>query len=88
MGLTPDKGYMAPCANPLGLKGQVLAVMFSKGVCDLFYSAVVLKSDKNLRPLLNINIPLISGKYGLGNHFRPLESVLLMRKSGKKVPYF
>ena len=25
--------------------------------------------SKNLRPLLNTNIPLISGKYGLRNHF-------------------
>ena len=25
--------------------------------------------NKNLRPLLNTNIPLISGKYGLGKHF-------------------
>ena len=25
--------------------------------------------NKNLRPLLNRNIPLISGKYGLRNHF-------------------
>ena len=29
---------------------------------------------KNLRPLLNRNIPLISGKYGLRNHSWPLES--------------
>ena len=32
------------------------------------------------------NIPLISGKYGLKNHFGPLESGLLMRKSEKKGP--
>ena len=25
--------------------------------------------NENLRPLLNTNIPLISGKYGLRNHF-------------------
>ena len=25
--------------------------------------------NENLRPLLNTNIPLISGKYGLINHF-------------------
>ena len=36
---------------------------------------------KNLTPLLNTNIPLISGKYGLRNHFWPLESRFLMRKS-------
>ena len=30
--------------------------------------------------------PLISGKYGLRNHFWPLESVFLMRKSDKKGP--
>ena len=30
--------------------------------------------NENLRPLLNRNIPLISGKYGLRNHFWPLES--------------
>ena len=32
------------------------------------------------------NSPLISGKYGLKNHFWPLESVFLMRKSEKKGP--
>ena len=30
--------------------------------------------NENLRPLLNRNIPLISGKYGLRNHFWPLEN--------------
>ena len=40
--------------------------------------------NKNLRPLLNRNIPLISGKYGLKNHFWPLESVFLMRKREKR----
>ena len=40
--------------------------------------------NKNLRPLLNTNIPLISGKYGLRNHFWPLESRFLMRKSEEK----
>ena len=44
--------------------------------------------NKNLRPLLNRNIPLISRKYGLRNHFWPLESVFLMRKSEKKGPNF
>ena len=38
---------------------------------------------ENLRPLLNTNIPLISGKYSLRNHFWPLESRFLMRKSEK-----
>ena len=40
--------------------------------------------NENLRPLLNRNIALISGKYGLRNHFCPLESVFLLRKSEKK----
>ena len=40
--------------------------------------------NKNLRPLLNTNIPLISGKYGLRKHFWPLESRFLMRKNEKK----
>ena len=40
--------------------------------------------NENLRPLLNTNIPLISGKYGLRNHFWPLESRFLMRKNEKK----
>ena len=34
------------------------------------------------------NLPLISGKYGLRNHFWPLESVFLMRKSEKRGPNF
>ena len=40
--------------------------------------------NENLRPLLNRNIPLISGKYGLRNHFWPLESRFIMGKSEKK----
>ena len=44
--------------------------------------------NENLRPLLDRNIPLISGKYGLRNHFWPLESVFLMRKSEKRGPNF
>ena len=44
--------------------------------------------NENLRPLLNRNIPLIDGNYGLKNHFLPLESVFLMRKSDKKGPNF
>ena len=39
--------------------------------------------NENLRPLLNTNITLISGKYGLRNHFWPLECRFLMRKSEK-----
>ena len=34
------------------------------------------------------NIPLISGNYGLRDHFWPLESRFLMRKSEKKGPNF
>ena len=44
--------------------------------------------NENLRPLLNRNIPLITGKYGLRNHFWSLESGFLMRKSEKKGPNF
>ena len=40
--------------------------------------------NENLRPLLNTNIPLISGNYVLRNHFWPLESCFLMRKNEKK----
>ena len=36
--------------------------------------------NKNLRPLFKTNIPPISGKYGLRNHFWSLESGFLMRK--------
>ena len=36
--------------------------------------------NKNHRPLFNTNIPPISGKYGLRNHFWSLESGFLMRK--------
>ena len=39
--------------------------------------------NENLRPLLNTNIPLISGKYGLINHFWPFESRFLMRLGEK-----
>ena len=42
--------------------------------------------NENLRPLLNRNIPPISGKYGLRNHFLPVESGFLMRKREKKGP--
>ena len=44
--------------------------------------------NKNLRPLLNRNIPLVSGKYGVKNHFWPLQSVFLERESEKKGPNF
>ena len=41
--------------------------------------------NENLRPLLNRNIPLISGKYGLRNHFWPLESVFSHEQKWEKV---
>ena len=44
--------------------------------------------NENLRPLQDTGIPLISGKYGLRNHFWPLESRFLMSKSEKKGPNF
>ena len=40
--------------------------------------------NENLRSLLNTHIPLISGIYGIRNHFWPLESRFLMRKNEKK----
>ena len=49
-----------------------------------FSSLSVQAQNENLRPLLNRNIPLISGKYGLRNHFWPLESGFLVRKSEEK----
>ena len=48
-----------------------------------FSSLSVRARNKNLRPLLNTNIPLISGKYGSRNHFWPPESRFLMSKSEK-----
>ena len=39
-----------------------------------FGSGTSSAQNKNLRPLLYTNIPLISGKYGIRNHFWPLES--------------
>ena len=46
-------------------------------------SGTSIARNENLRPLLNTNIPLISGKYGLRNHFWPLESRFLMSNSEK-----
>ena len=60
---------------------------FTKGTFSSL-SVRALPVPENLRPLLNTNIPLISGKYGLRNHFWPLESHFLMRKSEKKGPNF
>ena len=51
---------------------------------DLFLNLDVL--NEILRLLLNTNIPLISGKYGLKNHFWPLESGFFVRKSEKEGP--
>ena len=42
--------------------------------------------NENQRPLLNSNLPLISGKYDPRNHFWPLEGRFLMRKSEIKGP--
>ena len=44
--------------------------------------------NENLRPLLNRNITLNSGTYGLRNHFWPLENGFLMRRIEKKGPNF
>ena len=44
--------------------------------------------NKNLRPLFNRNIPLISGKYGLRNHFWPLESRFSHEEKWEKGPNF
>ena len=41
--------------------------------------------NENLRPLLNRNIPLISGKNGLRNHFWPLESGFSHEQKWEKV---
>ena len=46
-------------------------------------SATSSARNENLRPLLITNIPQFSGKYGLRNHFWPLESRFLRRKSEK-----
>ena len=56
----------------------------------VFWAGTVCSSarNENLRPLLNRNIPLISGKYGLRNHFWTRESVFLMKKSEEKGPNF
>ena len=52
---------------------------------ELFSLSLGKKRKKN--SLLNTNIPLISGICGLRNHFWPLESRFLMRKSEKKGRY-
>ena len=39
--------------------------------------------NENLRPHLNTNVPLISGKYCIRKHFWTLETRFLMRKSEK-----
>ena len=44
--------------------------------------------NENLRPLLKRKVPLISGKYGLRNHFWPLENGFRTRKSEKRQPNF
>ena len=41
--------------------------------------------NENLRPLVNRNIPQISGKYGLRNHFWPLESGFSHEQKWEKV---
>ena len=46
------------------------------------------RKNKNLRPLLNTNIPLVSGKYGLRNHFWPLESRFSHEEKWEKGPNF
>merc|ERR1712012_1095254 len=53
-----------------------------KSFSSLFLMRKPLSSDQKwfLRPLFNTNIPPISGKYGLRNHFWSLESGFLMRK--------
>ena len=64
---------------------MVVVVVVSEN--DLFLISGLGTSNvrhKNLRPLLNTNIPLISGNYGLINHFWPLESRFLMWKNEKK----
>ena len=42
-------------------------------------------SSLSVRALFNRNIPLISGKYGLRNHFRPLESGFSHEQKWEKV---
>ena len=44
--------------------------------------------NENQRPLFNRNIPLISGKYGLRNHFWPLESRFSHEEKWEKGPNF
>lgn len=51
-----------------------------KGLFLTFRMGTSNARNKNLRPLFNTNIPPISGKYGLRNHFWSLESCFLMRK--------
>ena len=51
-----------------------------KGLFLTFRMGTSNARNKNLRPLFNTNIPPISGKYGLRNHFWSLESGFLMRK--------
>ena len=44
--------------------------------------------NEDRRPLLRKNIPQISWRYDLRNHFWPLESVFFIRKSEKKAITF
>ena len=61
--------------NPKPQLSQILPKLLTAN--DLFLtlsSGTSSVRNENLRPLLITNIPLFSGKYGLRNHFWPLES--------------
>ena len=65
-------------------KGEEKAILVSEsGLFLTLGSGTSSARNENLRPLLNTNIPLISGKYGFRNHFWPPESRFLMSKSEK-----
>ena len=82
-------GSSEVCVSTCWQQSDEKAILVSEN--DLF---LTLGSDtssarnENLRPFFYRNIPLINGKYGLRNHFWPLESCFLMSKSEKKGPNF
>ena len=69
------------------LKSEEKAILESDGGLFLTLgSGTSSAQNENLKPLFITNIPIISGNYGLRNHFWRLQSGFLMRKSEKKGP--
>ena len=61
---------MTQIKNELATESKEKVILVSEnGLFLTLGSGTSSARNENLRPLLNINIPLISGKYGLRNHF-------------------